>query len=300
MEWDPLSGGGSAGGNLIWPHSSPTRLLPRQGALEGPPGLPSARSPFPGPLPTKGCWDDMLGQAGSLHRGTEAPVQVPGVTFREALPTSSICKTPRPRPRVQAAAASRSRRWESGEKTALYATPSCSGECGRGHPNSHLVDCCGRRAGHPAPSEWGTLFTENRAGWSPLAGFSSFLEKQLLCPAWGYWAGQCLWQPCCVRGHAGSSMYSFDQRPNALVQRVPWQWACITRLMGAAFAKALLVFPLSGRGPRVLCSGWRPEEPGTPEASLWLDLQAGLKVLHTFILKGVSQVSLFFFLVNIF
>ena len=42
------------------------------------------------------------------------------------------------------------------------------------------------------------------------------------------------------------------------------------------------------------------EEPGTPEASLWLDLQAGLKVLHTFILKGVSQVSLFFFLVNIF
>ena len=254
---------------------------------------------IPGPLPTKGCWDDTLGRAGSLHRGMGAPVQVPGVTFREALPTSSICRTPRPRPRVQAAAASRSRRWESGEKTALYATPSCSGECGRGHPNSHLVDCSGRRAGHPAPSEWGNLFTENRAGWSPPAGFSSFLEKQLLCPAWGYWAGQCLWQPHCMKGHAGSSMYSFNQHPNALVQRVLWQWACITRLMGAAFAKALLVFPLSGRGPGVLCSGWRPEEPGIPEASLWLTYK--LREGSTHHPQGCfSSFFLFFFLVNIF
>ena len=73
----------------------PHKAAARAGSTGGAPGLPGACSPPPGPLSTKGCGDDTLGWAGSLHRGTEAPVQVPGVPFREVLLTSSICKTPR-------------------------------------------------------------------------------------------------------------------------------------------------------------------------------------------------------------
>ena len=69
------------------------------------------------------------------------------------------------------------------------------------------------------------------------------LRETIALPGLGLLSRPVPMATCCVRGHAGSCMCSFDQCPNALVQRVMWQWVCITHLMGAAFAKALLVFP---------------------------------------------------------